>query len=313
MSRTSKRRSREEEGAPGDDSVFDFLYHDSRRIQSFLAQFEEVGHTQQLRHTAAVARTKGMRYSASAGGEIPLVAKGQASADRTASKEGRESFERTYDPFWANARSFLDFLEETDMLTALDQARIGNLVRCTGRLIMIDLSVIQRMVQIPVLRELLLAREVSQVVQKIDKTGLGDDEIMAKEIAAREQITQGFNNNSEIISLIASSLHCHLIGEGFTIWSTLNEDDLVPSASSLMLKHGVMIEGEWTLVGVLDSLPGRAELTDEILATMMPVIGSVGTLAIQIAQYTRNSFGRPAVSGGVTPLLIFRQIGAPSN
>ena len=77
------------------------------------------------------------------------------------------------------------------------------------------------------------------------------------------------------------------------------------------LKHGVLVEGEWTIVGVLDSLPGRTELTNESLGTMMPMIGPVGTLAIQIAQYTRNTFGKPAGSIGVTPLLIFRQIHEP--
>jgi hypothetical protein len=312
MSKTSKGRSKEEESVHGNDSVFDFLYHDSRRIQSFLAQFEELGHTQQLRHTAAAARSKGMRHGASAGGEIPLIAKGQANMERTSSAEGRETLERTYDPFWSNARSFLDFLADADILIALDQARIGNLVQVTGRLIMIDLLMIQRMIQVPVLRELLLSREVTQAVNNIEKTGLSSAGLAAKEMSTREMTTTAFNYHAELLSLVSSAIHCHIFGDNFAVWAILNESDLVPSASSLMLKHGVRIEGDWTIVGILDALPGRAEFTDENLGAMIPMIGAVGTLAIQIAQYTRNNFGRPAASGGLTPLLIFRQILAPS-
>lgn len=43
MSKKGEAASAKEQGEPAIDSVFDFLYHDSRRIGSFLSQFDESG------------------------------------------------------------------------------------------------------------------------------------------------------------------------------------------------------------------------------------------------------------------------------
>ena len=52
-----KKASGEEPDDPSQDSVYDFLYCDTRRIGSFLAQFDVSGHLQQV--TASDSISKG--------------------------------------------------------------------------------------------------------------------------------------------------------------------------------------------------------------------------------------------------------------
>lgn len=314
MSQTSMPTSNEGDGAPESASnALDFLYHDVRRVQSFLAQFREEGHPSQLRRTSTTGKGSSTRYTASASGEVPFIAKGGGSAERSSSKEGRSSLEEVIDPFWSNAREFLETVQGEGLLKDGLEARIGNLIRCTGTLILIDLGFIQRIVQVKELKDILRKREVAGAISRIDRTSLTKSDLARQEAAARKNAEEVFGQNVNLLQVISNSTHCHLLMPNFAVWGTLIEENLVPTPSNLMLKHGVIIDGQWTMVGILDALPGRAELTPDTLATLHPIIGDVGVGTIQIAQYARNLFGKPPASGGVTPLLIYREIQTGSH
>lgn len=312
MSRPSKKESSEAQprNQPS-DFVLDFLYHDSRRIQSLLAQFMGPGHTQQSRFMQAVGRTKTSRYSASVSSEIPIIARGSGNLERTSAKEGKSSVEETYDPFWANARRFLDFAESAELFTPILQARMGDLIKFTGSFVVVDLGLLQKICQVPELKDLFRDTEVRKAVQaNEDIKTLPPGRRKSQESDIKKKAADAFNQHAELLMLIPSGIHCHMIGSEFTLWSIFNEADLVPTSSTLLLKHGVLIGDNWTVVGILDALPGRLELTEENLQNLMPVVGQVGAMTIKIAQYTRNLFGKPQASGSVTPLLVYRQVGS---
>jgi len=103
-------------------------------------------------------------------------------------------------------------------------------------------------------------------------------------------------------------MYCYLLAKDFPLWATLSEDNIVPASSSVMLKHGAQVSGIWTMVGILDAMPRENNLTDERRESLLPITGEIGTLAISIAQRVRNAFGKPADSGGITPLLIYREV-----
>jgi hypothetical protein len=86
------------------DSVYDFLYYDARRIGSFLAQFDDSGHLQQVRQsdTARKGNKRGFKITAGAG--APLVGTGNVGFETQPYDTGSESSERIYDPLWSNAR-----------------------------------------------------------------------------------------------------------------------------------------------------------------------------------------------------------------
>jgi len=104
---------------------------------------------------------------------VPIILRGQAAVDRTSAREGRTSIEETYDPFWSNARRFLDFLTEGDyLIDDIQKARMGNIVKVSGALIFVDLMFLRRMTQVSTLRDVLLERDVQSVLLKMDKDSL---------------------------------------------------------------------------------------------------------------------------------------------
>lgn len=133
MSKSELTASKEGQDEAGHDSVFDFLYHDSRRIASFLSQFDVNGHLTILTQGESV--TKGSKRSKkfAIGADAPFIPGGKLEFEIGPSESGAASLERVYDPFWANARQFLDVLTERDMIQRdISAARIGQFVLATG-------------------------------------------------------------------------------------------------------------------------------------------------------------------------------------
>jgi hypothetical protein len=185
---------------------------------------------------------------------------------------------------------------------------MGNIVKVAGSLVLVDLSFLQKIAQVGVLRDALLRREIQQVLQQMDRGSLTPDQITERELLIISAQTDAFNQNAELLALLNNALYCHLLNKDFTFWATLVEENLVPSSSSVMLKHGVLVSGIWTMIGILDAVPGVNNITDEQLQSFLPIMGSVGTLTISIAQNVRNLFGKPDSSVGITPLLIYREV-----
>lgn len=126
MSQTESGASEAEPGEPGSDSVYDFLYHDARRVGSFLAQFDDAGLLQQVTQSEGAYRGSKRGWKAAAGGSMPTVGSINVSAERGPEKGAFEASERVYDPLWTNARTLLDFLGERGMVRReLEGARIG--------------------------------------------------------------------------------------------------------------------------------------------------------------------------------------------
>ncbi|MEQ1725422.1 MAG: hypothetical protein ABL882_05810 [Sphingopyxis sp.] len=109
MLNDSKNLSPQADESSKDHFVLDFLYHDSRRIGSFLAQFEQVGHLSQLTQTNAAQ--EGESETKTNSGSLNLaVGKGTMEIAKSANSSLNDASQRVYDPFWSNARAFLDHL-----------------------------------------------------------------------------------------------------------------------------------------------------------------------------------------------------------
>lgn len=97
------------------NSVYDFLYHDARRVASFLAQFGSYGVLSQVKATESSGQAATSRTLLGGGFNVPLVAQGQATVDATTSDDERDTAERTYDPLWTHARTLLNYLNDDGM------------------------------------------------------------------------------------------------------------------------------------------------------------------------------------------------------
>ncbi|MBC7160115.1 MAG: hypothetical protein H5U21_08725, partial [Porphyrobacter sp.] len=183
MPKSDEIASTEEQGEAESGSVFDFLYHDHRRIASFLSQFDVNGLLTGLTQGEGV--TKGAKRSKrlGVGAQAPLVGGGSLDFEIGPGEAGSQTLERIYDPFWVNARQFLDVLTERDMIQRdISAANMGEFVLAKGFLSVLDLVMFKEAWKLPSL-------------QRMIKAGMGLEKPMGnmtavQKAAAKEQKTQ---------------------------------------------------------------------------------------------------------------------------
>ena len=326
MSQPESEASEAEQGEPESDSVYDFLYHDARRVGSFLAQFDEAGHLQQVTQSEGAMRGSKRGWKAAAGGSLPGVGGLNVSAERGPEKGGFEGSERVYDPLWANARTLLDFLYERDMVRReLEGARIGQFVLASGPLTVMDLTLWQGLWSLPALREA-LSESVTEQQQETARGGQTPPQNRAErrrgrastaaQTPAKSTMEHQLEGGLALIGMLPHTIQARLRDDsGAAVWCSLREDGLVVSASDLTLKHGVTVSGRWNMLGVLDAMPeidAAGEVTPSGIEAAQDLISfgasPFGDLMLHLTPAIRGLLGRPANAYGMTPLLIFREI-----
>lgn len=293
-------------------AVYDFLYHDARRIASFLAQFEAYGSPSQVKATEASARTGTTRASGFAEGRLLGVVKGRGTLERTDSDEERDSAEWTYDPLWRNALRLRDYLDERGMVAqSPTQARIGQFVEATGQLAIGDLGIVRKAWDDPVIRKLIISNAQSASATRQERR------------AAQAKGQQAGNSDTDrilaLLALLPHSLQARLlVPDSYSVWCSLKEENLIPEASDLFLKHGIVIPGEWKIVGILDATPEAFDPVEVVEEPEEPlaegeyragIIGGIAGLFLQnMVGPARLMIGRPVEAFGMTPLMIFREV-----
>ena len=294
------------------NSVYDFLYHDARRIASFLAQFETYGVLQQVKATEVAARTESAKHGLTTGLSVAIARAGTAQ-DVTTGSEERDSAERTYDPLWTNARTLLNYLADREMIVRdLSQARIGQFVLVTGNLAAFDLGILKEAWKLPAVKDVVL-KGAGQQNQPAALTG--NREARRKARYGQKQSSNSADTEMafEMLKIMPHTVQATIRREDWTVWSSLREDSLIIPANELLLKHGVGIAGTWNMLGVLDALPHEGEasmqeyVVDQLLAGVS--LGAIGGQVVgQLAPGVRLMLGRPGSAFGMTALLIFREV-----
>src|SRR5688500_5363914 len=138
MSTSDEKASGAEAGEPQKDSDLDFIYCDTQRIGSFLAQFDDVGHLQRViqRETITSGNMRGSKLNIGGGATVAGTGgSGNIGRERGPGIEGSEEGERIYDPLWTNTRTFLDYLTTQNLIIEdIWAARIGQFVRARGKM-----------------------------------------------------------------------------------------------------------------------------------------------------------------------------------
>lgn len=287
-------------------SVFDFLYHDNRRIASFLAQFEAVGHLQQISQIDSTQ--KGEKEETRTSGNVNIP--GTLGLKRESEREGSASFTegstRIYDPFWANARRFLDLLEERELIRRdLETASIGQFVLATGFLGIQDLAMFKE------------AWKLSSIQRQV-KSGSSGKKISNMTAAQRLEAKSQQENSDlmlDMLQILPHAIHARMLTRQNEntqlIWCTLKEEYLVAPASDIMLTYGETMSGKWSIIGILSAHPEylTPDLSQQFDSDDLGFTQSVvGQLTKVLAPVVRVTLGRPAAAHAITPLLIFRDV-----
>jgi hypothetical protein len=307
MSKKGEKASSGEQGEAAPDSVFDFLYHDSRRIASFLSQFDNNGLLTGLTQGDSVSKGAKRSKKIGVGGDVPLIGGGNVEFELGPGEVGSQTLERVYDPFWTNARLFLDVLTERNIIQRdLDEANIGQFVLVTGYLSIQDLAMFKEAWKAPTVQRKVKGGDVGSK-RTANMTA-------AQKAAAREQ-QENTDLFLDMIQVMPHAVHARLLTRAGTaaklVWCTLNQDHLVAPASDITLTYGATMSGEWSIVGILSADPEyqTPDLTEEFDAENFGLMESiVGQLSKMLAPIVRVSLGRPAAAHAITPLLIFREV-----
>lgn len=281
-----------------------FLYHDSRRIGSFLAQFEGDGHLQQMTRNKDGSRGKRETSGHEAKGNVG-IAGGKLHGSTDTTLDMSEGYSKVFDPYWANARAFLDHLSDHDMIQRdMAKAQLGQFVLAKGWLSILDLAMFKDAWKLP-------------AIQRKVHEGAAPTKKVSQMTAAERKAHQEQKDNSELmlemIQIMPHSVHATMITSGEDaklLWCTLREEYLVIPASDIVLAHGAMMPGEWSIMGILNAqpeflTPQPETETNQEPGFMQSVVGQVSKL---IAPIVRVALGRPAAAHAITPLLIFREV-----
>lgn len=281
--------------APAKNSVYDFLYHDARRIASFLAQFQTYGVAQSIKATEGAGRSETTKGAVEASGGVPLIAAGKAGIDRSVTNDERDSVEQTFDPLWTNAQRLLDYLDEHELIARnVKEAGIGRFVLASGRLAVVDLSVMRALMSSSIVRRSMLQGEGRTGPNRKERHG---------QRAAPSEMELGL----ELIGAYPMTIQATITASDVSVWCSLRDDCFVTAPGNLLLHHGVAIAGNWHMLGIMDAHPDAEFAIEDLMAGLFD--GSVlAHAASNMAPAVRLAIGRPAAAYGVTPLMIFRSV-----
>lgn len=292
-------------------SIYDVLYADTRRLSSLLSQFSDDGLITEL--------TRNAEDTTSAQASLSIkVVKGGTGASAKQSKSQK------IDPQWLLPLLFLD--EAQDLIERdITQAAIGSLVLVTGRMIVADLRILQKLWSVPATKKLMLAaaRNAAQQAARAAAASAGEAAAnrAARKAGQKPVDTSEAEMTMEMLPLLPHSPQVNIVTPVATAWSTIDPAYYVGAVEDLLLKHGAKLPGPWSMVGILDARPWEEREDDDYddwlsLEDHLRIGGysdNMWKVAIDLAGPARQALGRPLLSYGVTPLIIFREIETPTR
>ena len=305
--------SDEGQGEAEQDSVFDFLYHDSRRVGSFLSQFDNSGLLTGL--TQGETAQKGSRrgWKIGVGGELPLLAGAKIELERQPGESGSETMERSYDPFWTNALAFLDFIAERRLIQPnIEEAALGQFVLARGRLGISDLTMFKDAWALGTIQRALRAGADEQETP----TGNRQQRRAQGNRPASNTMPSDIDIAMELMTVLPHTVHAQITNDsGQATWAVLRGEYMVTPPTELVLTHGTGLPGEWAMLGILNGRPDIGETAFQQQLTEIEqglpaglVNSGVGMMMKILSPLIRQTLGRPENSFAVTPLLIFREV-----
>lgn len=296
-------------------SVFDFLYHDAKRIGAFLSQFETYGLPQSVKAVEKVSESQTTDASVQGAVKIPLIIEGGGGTKWGYSSASEDAAERTYDPLWRNALTFLDYLETHDLIVrSITDAQIGRFVLVSGDLAVFDMEILKAAWENPVISALISKALTGGNIDVDTSEGNRHQRRALQKGGAgrpKSSVEEFKDGILPFIKMLPHSIVSTIQHDGENVWFNLSKEALTVSSTELLLKHGVSVPGTWNVIGILDAYPdepAHPEFGDLSATVSAATLGSLGVMIAGFAPMIRQVIGRPADAYGVTPLMVFRQV-----
>ncbi|MGZ8907883.1 MAG: DUF6414 family protein [Methylobacter sp.] len=266
---------------PSIDSIYDFIYLDTKRLTSFLAQLDDDG------VLLSIKKTKHIEEEQKNLGSLGLTGTRATTEDNTTlSKQSEKHYDSSivamYDVI--NRLDELGFIKKSISATAM-----GQLLLCSGTITFHDIRMMRDLWD-PIMKHV-INQQVSQAVSKHDK-------------ALLQNRTKEAEHLKSILTALPHALLMTLFSEGESLWSSLEEEHLKMNSDDITLKHGANFAGQWHVLGILDAKPDAGSTVprktgNELFDGMAEMLSII-----------RTTLGRPANAYGITPVAIFRTVSA---
>lgn len=261
------------------DFLYDFLYVDKARVNSWFAQLFNEGVLTTFKSTHSATGT----ISDNVSGSIPGLIKGTLS-----SMEGaQDSHERSFNTEWSLPLTLLDALDENKFIHRdLRCTPVGSMVLLSGNMQLTDVGMLQK-----------IWDPAIKVITQTQKTTHQN-----KNQAANFKNLMG--SFGDILRAMPPEPQVHIQDkDGMTSWASLRPESMTVNASTLALAHGSFLEGTWHILAVLDATPSNYG------GDGIPRInnGDMADSMAEVLTMVRRLVGRDEISYSVSPVLIFRQ------
>ena len=268
-----------DQDSPSIDFLYDFLYVDSPRVNSWLAQLHKDGVPIEFKKTASTSDQSSAEIS---GGVPGFVKAGEATSGTTI-----EGHERKFNSELAAPLNLLDLLDEHGYINReIQNAQIGSLIVVTGTLHLLDFEFLQK-IWAPAMKLIAAQTKITHGNKA--------------EVALQKSQMDVF---SDIIKAMPSEPQVYLITpDGKMIWSALNNSNMTINTAMIALAHGAKINGTWSMLAAVDARPDQEEKELQVDFEF----GAIAAAVHNILQVVRESVGRPPSAYAVTPILIFRE------
>lgn len=243
------------------DSLYDFIYIDIHKSKILLAQIESDGILTHIK-----SRTEQQNLSKNKAGINTGLVLGKENNNTDI-----ESIEQSFDAALSVHLKLLHKLSEKNRINRnILKSKVGDIILFSGVVDILDISTFQG---------LLTSGLLPMPKKDIDQKQLIG---FIKLIPSTVQFT--FKDKNEDRA-----------------WMTLPENNLLMHSSELLLKYGGSLEGEWSVIGILDSLPGEKR---SVHADNRMKISDLSNMSKKFYEL----IGKHPTHFGVTPLMIFRRI-----
>lgn len=279
------------------DSVYDFLYFDLPRIQIFNSQFDQYGHLTEL--------TRSVQTTDTVGGTLDVKV---VKSDTSASQQTGVS--KKYEAQFVAPLSFLDHAKGL-IVRDINKAGIGQFVLATGSLRILDLMMLKEAWELTSVKKLVL--HGAQVASQNNNPNQSRQERRANQRRSEnvDAASAGVNFMFDMLRIMPHGFQGQLDAGTSQIWSPMRAEGFITPPRDLLLNHGIDVSGLWNIVGILDATPTHdGQLLAAPAAPGPDSTSLVGNVALSIQPMARQILGRPKGAYGVTPLLIFREVGS---
>ncbi|HUZ13191.1 MAG TPA: hypothetical protein VMU93_10105 [Caulobacteraceae bacterium] len=227
--------------------------------------------------------------------------------------------DQEYDPLWIGGINLYNNLHERSLIkTELAASGIGDFVSVTGALSVVDFTMFRVLWQQGSIQALIQAgidhAAPAPTLPAGNRHERRRSELVALPRTRDEAIAGATTGNvvADILSALPHPVQARFMTEGLqSVWSSLKADSLLIEPSDIFLKHGIALDGRWRMFGILDALP-TSSTPDDLTAAVIEDFATApfGQMALGMLPLLQAGFARPDIAWGITPIMIFRALGA---